>query len=240
MKLKWRLGLQHSVGVDSASQGGGIVLFWHECLEVVLLGMSPWFIDIKIKDVSVNIWYRIIFVYGEPQVEGHHLMWETLRRLRLVLNLPWLVLGDFNETMWGFEHFSTHPRPFKQMEDFRYPLAFCDLHDLGFCGLSFMWDNGREGGTNVHVRLDRVIADTAWRDVFNVAKEHHLISSRLDHCLVLIETRQDVWDKRGQRIFKYQLMWERTKNLVTEIRKLWCSNVDRGNLGSIISTLSFM
>jgi hypothetical protein len=44
MKLKWRLGLKHSVGVDSAGQGGGIVLFWHESLEVDMLGMCPRFI----------------------------------------------------------------------------------------------------------------------------------------------------------------------------------------------------
>jgi hypothetical protein len=46
MNLKWRLGLKTSVGVDDIGQGGGIVLFWHERLEVVLLGMSPRFIDI--------------------------------------------------------------------------------------------------------------------------------------------------------------------------------------------------
>jgi hypothetical protein len=44
MKLKWRLGLKNSVGVDSAGQGGGIVPFWHD--STVLLGLSPRFIDI--------------------------------------------------------------------------------------------------------------------------------------------------------------------------------------------------
>jgi hypothetical protein len=61
----------------------------------------------------------------------------------------------------GFEHFSTHPRPAQQMEEFRDVLAFCDLRDLGFCGLLFTWDNGRAGGANVRVRLDRAVADTA-------------------------------------------------------------------------------
>jgi hypothetical protein len=103
MNLKWRLGLKHSVGVDSASQRGGIVLFWHESLEVVLLGMSPRFIDVKIKDVSSNFWYRITFVYGEPRVESRCFMWEMLRRLRqfqIYLGWCWETLmkrcGDLN------------------------------------------------------------------------------------------------------------------------------------------------
>jgi hypothetical protein len=34
MNLKWRLGLKNAVGVDSIGQGGGLVLLWHESLEV--------------------------------------------------------------------------------------------------------------------------------------------------------------------------------------------------------------
>jgi hypothetical protein len=56
MNLKWRLGLKNSVGVDSNGQGGGIVLFWNESIEVVLLGMSLHFIDIRVKDVDTNLW----------------------------------------------------------------------------------------------------------------------------------------------------------------------------------------
>jgi hypothetical protein len=240
MKLKWRLNLKHSVGVDSAGQGGGIVLFWHESLEEALLGMNPHFIDIKVKDASLNSWYRITFVYGEPRMESRHLMWETLRRLRIVSNLPWLVLGDFNETMWGFEHFSAHQRSGRQMEEFRDTLSLCDLHDLGLCELPFTWDNGRAGGANVQVRLDRAVADPAWRDVFTDVKVHHLTSSQSDHCPMLVETRQDIWKKRDLRIFRYKIMCKRVDTLSAEIRKLWCSTADRGNLGSIVHTLTSM
>jgi hypothetical protein len=71
----------------------------------VLLGLSPHFIDVHVRDVTSSVWYRITFIYGEPQVESLNLMWETLRRLRGVSDLPWLVLGDFNETMWGLQAF---------------------------------------------------------------------------------------------------------------------------------------
>jgi hypothetical protein len=84
-------------------------------------------------------------------VESHHLMWETLHHLRSVSALSWMVVGDFNEAMWGFEHFSARQRPGRQMEVFRDTLSFCDLHDLSFCGLPFTWDNGRAGGANEKV-----------------------------------------------------------------------------------------
>jgi hypothetical protein len=105
MQLKWRLGLNHPFGVDSRGQSGGLVLFWHGDMEVVLLGSSSRFIDAHVKDRDSNQWSRITFVYGEPRVENRHLMWETPWRICAVSDLPWLVVGDFNEAMWGFEHF---------------------------------------------------------------------------------------------------------------------------------------
>jgi hypothetical protein len=210
---------KNAVGVDSSDQGGGIVLFWHESLEVDVLGMSHCFIDIRVKDVVSNFWNRINFVYGEPQVESRHLMWEALCQLKGVSNPSWLVLGDFNETMWGYEHFSDTPRPLRQMEGFRNTLIVCDLHDIGFSGLPYMWDNGRSGNANVRVCLNRAVADPAWRDVFNEAKVHHLVSPKSDHCLVLVETRKDAWDRREQRVFRYEIMWERVDSLSEEVKK---------------------
>jgi hypothetical protein len=51
-------------------------------------------------------------VYGEPCVVEHrYLMWETLRRLHDASDVPWMVVGGFNEIMWGFEHFLANSRP---------------------------------------------------------------------------------------------------------------------------------
>jgi endonuclease/exonuclease/phosphatase family metal-dependent hydrolase len=35
-----------------------------------------------------------------------HVMWELIRRIKLALQAPWLMIGDFNEAMWPFEHLS--------------------------------------------------------------------------------------------------------------------------------------
>lgn len=187
-----------------------------------------------------NSWNIFTFVYGEPRAESCHLMWNTLRRLKGISDLPWLVLGDFNETLWEYEHFSDTPRPERQMEKFRDMLSVCDLHDLGFCGLPYTWDNGRSGNANVLVRLDRAVADPEWRDIYSDARVHHLISSRSDHCPVLVELRKDAWERSSTRIFCYEIMWERVDSFSDEIRKVWCSSVDRGNLHGLVSVLQNM
>jgi hypothetical protein len=91
----------------------------------------------------------------------------------------------------------------------------------------------------MRVRLDRAV-DQAWRDIFSKAKVHHLVSSRSNHCPVFIEPRRDVWDKRNKGIFRYEIMWGRVGNLPEEIKKQWCSDVDKGNLDAIVQNLSKM
>lgn len=176
------------------------------------------YIDVSTRLCASEPWFRITFVYGEPRSENRHNMWEALRRLRGVSNMSWLVISDFNETMWGFEHFSTTPRAERQMAMFRDALNDCDLTDLGFTGLPFTYNNGREGDANVKVRLDRVVADTNWRDIFGDAALHHLVSSCSDHCPLFLETRKENWERHKTRIFRYEIMWERLESLAHEIK----------------------
>jgi hypothetical protein len=151
--------------------------------------------------------------------------------------MPWLVMGDFNETLWGFEHFSNIARPERQMALFRDALNDRDLNDLGFVGLPFTYDNGRAGDANVKVRLDMVVADTNWRDMFADATLHHLVSSQSDHCPLFLEIRKENWEKHKTRIFRYEIMWERLESLAHEIKEAWCSTPSRKGLGGVVATL---
>lgn len=164
-------------------------------------------------------------------------MWETLRRLRGVSEMPWLVVGDFNEVMWSFEYFSECERAEGQMAAFRDALGDCDLMDLGFSGLPFTYDNGREQQANVKVRLDRAVADTGWRDLFPEAAVSHLVSSCSDHCPLFLEIKKESWECHKPRIFRYEIMWERLESLAEEVKVAWCSAPDREGLGGIAVAL---
>jgi hypothetical protein len=66
-----------------------------------------------------------------------------------------LCTGDFNETLYADEHFSSADRPEWQMRGFRQAVEDCSLQDLGFSGVPFTWDNKQQGNANVKARLDR-------------------------------------------------------------------------------------
>jgi endonuclease/exonuclease/phosphatase family metal-dependent hydrolase len=43
-------------------------------------------------------------------MEDRKKMWELLQRTKDKSQDPWLALGDFNEALWQFEHFSATKR----------------------------------------------------------------------------------------------------------------------------------
>ncbi|TYH83789.1 hypothetical protein ES332_D02G155400v1 [Gossypium tomentosum] len=54
-----------------------------------------------------------------------------------------MVVGDFNEIAYAFEKKEGRVRWERQMEDFFSALANCELHDLGFSGKWFTWEQGQ-------------------------------------------------------------------------------------------------
>ena len=101
---------------------------------VDLITISDRVIDIAVREGPSAPAWRATFVYGEPRAEDRHLMWELKKRIKYRSYKAWVMMGDFNEAMWQFEHFSETRRSERQMEDFRDVLSMCecDLHDLGF------------------------------------------------------------------------------------------------------------
>jgi hypothetical protein len=68
-----------------------------------------------------------------------------LEEIKPIQKAPWLMLGDINEAMWQHEHWSRRKMNEKQMYDFRNALSLCNLHDLGFNGLPWTYDNNQKG-----------------------------------------------------------------------------------------------
>lgn len=154
-------------------------------------------------------------------------------------DLPWLVVGDCNEAMWSFEHFSYTPRPEQQMVDFRDTLEICELVDLSFVGVPYTYDNKRGGSANVKVRLDRAMATNEWRDIFGAVVVKHLTTSCSDHCPLLI-----IWEPETTRPAMktrwYEVMWQREHSLPEVISSFWEGAGQKKTLGNIRAALSKM
>jgi hypothetical protein len=46
-----------------------------------------------------DLFNHVTFVYREPSLENRHRMWSQLALLKASSSLPWVLVGDFNETL---------------------------------------------------------------------------------------------------------------------------------------------
>jgi hypothetical protein len=100
------LGLRGFAGIDSNGLSGGLALYWSEQIEVIVQEVTERYIDIHVRLAPQDPLWRLTCVYGEPRVDQRHLMWAKIQELKSRSALPWCLMGDFNEAMWSFEHYS--------------------------------------------------------------------------------------------------------------------------------------
>jgi hypothetical protein len=123
------------------------------------------------------------------------------------------------------------------LEAFREVLYDCDLTDLGFLGIPYTYDNKRQGRANVRVRLDRVVAYPAWRDMFADSEVQHLVSPVYDHCPILVQIEREVRVPQRQPRRQYEIMWERESALSEVVANAWREAGDKIDLADIMRGL---
>ncbi|XP_073363317.1 uncharacterized protein [Aegilops tauschii subsp. strangulata] len=156
-----------------------------------------------------------------------------MQNLKVQSDLPWCVIGDFNEALWSFEHMSATPRSEPQMQAFRDVLETCNLVDLGFQGLPFTYDNKQRRNRNVKVRLDRAVADNNWRNLFSAAKVVHQVSPCSDHLPILLKCVADEEKVYRPSVRRYEIFWERDASLQERIANSWEEAGAKFNLGDV-------
>lgn len=124
-------------------------------------------------------------------------------------------MGDFNEILVGHEKEGGVPRPQVCMDQFRQELEECSLVDLGFAGDPFTLRN--HSHTDVHYirdRLDRAVADVAWRALFPNFSVRNGDPRHSDHRPVIVIVEEEVVrSRRGcGPAFRFEAEWVQEEN----------------------------
>ena len=123
--------------------------------------------------------------------------------------MPWIVFGDFNEITNQHEKLGWKERELNQMEGFRESLSKCGLFDLGFVGQRFTWCNKRFGEQRTLLRLDRIMANSSWSELYPEARVYHRSMSSSDHCLLYLSLKNILPRKPVKKRFQFEAMWVR-------------------------------
>ncbi|XP_073367913.1 uncharacterized protein [Aegilops tauschii subsp. strangulata] len=240
-RLKWSLGFSKGVAVDCKGKSGGLALWWRDHVEVTVRPWCQYYTDAAI--VCDGASFRFTGIYGEPCIDKRTKTWEILRYLSAQDNLPWLCAGDFNEALKQDEQQGSNPRRRRQMELFEDCLSDCGLADLGFSGYPFAWDNKREHGDNIQVRLDRATCNGDFAHLFPSIEAQHVMTEESDHQALIIKALVMAGESRarGHRSFMYEAAWARHEDYEAMVAATWgvahAANQHEGRLATTFNSL---
>lgn len=222
-KIRRKCGFLNGIDVDVEGLRGRLSLGWKEELSVMLKNFSKHHRDIIVNDGIEEDSWRYTGFYGSPVENLRKESWNLLRQLKGDDQRPWLVMGDLNEIMFSFEKKEGRPREECQTSAFREALEDCDLNELGFVGKQFTWERGRLPENNIREKLDKGVANSTWWTPFPTYSARHLSHSISDHCLVLMDTRNEKQELITQEgyTFRFDADWILEEHFEDHVKPGW-------------------
>ena len=85
-------------------------MLWNtDRVEVTNLTSMEQEIHASVKVKSSHLYWLFTTVYASPRFRERRLLWNNLKYVSSVHNLPWIIAGDFNELLPSEEKFGGRP-----------------------------------------------------------------------------------------------------------------------------------
>lgn len=132
-------------------------------------------------------------VYASPNYTMRPNLWTYLTNISHTINNPWMLIGDFNETLIPSDQrggIFNHNRAAL----FYNFMNNCNLLDLTTTGGRFTWHRNRNGIRIISKKLDRGMANVDWRISFPEAFVEVLCRLHSDHNPLLLRFGKSILD----------------------------------------------
>lgn len=152
------------------SRLGRVGVVWKKQLRVQVVFKSGQLITCSFQLPNIDEDFLCSFVYASNFADERTELWRDLKTQHDHANfkgMPWIVFGDFNETLDFEEHSNSDISPSitPGMRDFQNIVRYCSFVDMRTHGPLFTWCNRRNEGL-ICKKLDRVLQNIDWSRFF--------------------------------------------------------------------------
>ena len=120
------------------------------------------------------------------------------------------------------------------MEKFRQVLEDCDLHDPHFVGDAFTWRNHHHDvASYIKERLDRAVANSAWRCLFSLVCVENGDPRHSDHRPIIVDVleRESKWCEQPRVVVhKFEARWLDEEDCATRVEEAWMGALEEGEV----------
>lgn len=116
--LKFTLVFLDCLVVNCEGCSVGIVLFWHQDVNMEIVSYSKQHIEAWVSDLNLNCKWHMTTVYGHLKVGHRKGIWQLLKSTSVSPIGPWICFWNFNRVVSNSEW---------QMRDFRDAIDSCNF-----------------------------------------------------------------------------------------------------------------
>lgn len=185
------------------NNGGRIVLAWNpDIFHVDILLCSSQIMHLKLVLVSSLKQFYATVVYGFNKEADRIQLWQDLQSLNM--KEPWIVFGDFNAILEAEDRIGERAQSVPSVELLKV-VQVCRLEDVRYTGNRYTWTNRQLGTRRIWSKIDRVLANEEWLDIFEDAEVNFQFEAGLDHTMTIVSLSREQQVRRG--LFRYFKMW---------------------------------
>ncbi|XP_062080350.1 uncharacterized protein LOC133785111 [Humulus lupulus] len=162
--------------------------------------------------------FGVTFVYGVNSIEGRRSLWEGLRR-PFLKDKAWLFLGDFNAPFLGKDRSGGKPILDLELADPIRWLVEAYVEHLKSVGSYFTWTNNQNGDARIYTKIDHVLINEKWIDLFPQSTAMFRWEAISDHFSCLVKTQ--VPEKMGTRVFRFYNYWTKNHDFHAQVLRSW-------------------
>lgn len=192
---------------------------WKRSVDIKVFGSSNNYIDVEILKGN-NPWWRLTCYYGFPERSRRREAWDLIRCLASKSNLPWCIMGDFNDMLFAGDKKGKHLHPQYLLDGFKNAVEDSMLMEVDLKGDKFTWEKSKGTSEWVREKLDRAFATVSWWQLFPLCKLSLVHTSCSDHDPINLELLSISHTKKQFR-FKFENTWLKEPGFHKEVVDFW-------------------
>ncbi|XP_062075076.1 uncharacterized protein LOC133779093 [Humulus lupulus] len=138
------------------------------------------------------------------KIENRRSLWHDLTRISLSVK-AWIVLGDFNALFYGVDRFGGKPVSSIELADPLGWLTDAKIEALKSIGSYFTWTNKQDGLARIYSKIDHVLMNGDWLDMFPQSLAVFRWEVVSDHCSCIVSNIP--MEAMGIKLFRYYNFW---------------------------------
>jgi hypothetical protein len=166
------------------SKGTRIIVGWDpNLMQVMVLFQSNQVMHLQIIIKSNKNVIFCSIIYADNYYGQRKILWDDLvRHKSVVKDAAWILMVDFNSTLFIDDKSCSSSRVDVGMLDFRKCVDQIEMYDVKGVGLHYTWSQKPKAGTGVLKKLDRIMANNSFIDLYPAASALFQSYRVSDHC----------------------------------------------------------